>query len=68
VPEIIVICIFCVAVLLGWPLWFVFIAGMQEEHINPDIFEAESSRAWDPETEEKYSCNVDARSKSPDHH
>jgi hypothetical protein len=45
VLEIIAICIFCVATLLGWPLWFVFIAGKQKEHVNPDVSEAESSRA-----------------------
>jgi hypothetical protein len=56
VLEIIAICVLCVAALLGWPLWFVFIAGRQEEHINPDISETESSRAWALEIKEKYTC------------
>jgi hypothetical protein len=56
VLEIVVIGILGLAVLLGWPLWFVFIAGEQEEHINPDISEAESSRAWGLDMKEKYTC------------
>jgi hypothetical protein len=50
---VIVIGVLGVAVLLGWPLWFVFIAREQEEHINPDISEAESSGAWGLDMKEK---------------
>jgi hypothetical protein len=56
VLEIIAICTLCVAALLGWPLWFVFIAGKQEEHINPDISEGESRRAWALDLKVKYKC------------
>jgi hypothetical protein len=44
--EIIGICILGVAALFGLLLWLVFIAGQEQEHINPDIFEEESNHAW----------------------
>jgi hypothetical protein len=65
VVEIIAICIFCVAALLGWPLWFVFIAGKQKEHVNPDISEAESSRAWAIDMKEKYTCKRPRKKEEP---
>jgi hypothetical protein len=44
--EIIAICIVGVATLFGLPLWLIFIAGQEQEHVNPDIYEEESNGAW----------------------
>jgi hypothetical protein len=65
VLEIIAICLLCVATLLGWPLWFVFIARRDEEHINPDISEVESSRAWSLDVKEKFRRKCARKKQKP---
>ena len=50
--EIILICILGVATLLGLMLWLSFIAGKEQEHVNPDIREAECRRDWAPDEKE----------------
>ena len=64
--EIIVICILGVATLFGFLLWLSFIAGKGQEHINPDIYEAESSRAWTPDVKEKSTCECPRERRAPD--
>jgi hypothetical protein len=64
--EIIAICIVGVATLFGLPLWLLFIAGHEQEHINPDIHEDESNRAWALDTKEKYTAKVYAKNRRPE--
>ena len=51
--DIIAIFILGVAALFGFLSWLSFIAGKSEEHIYPDIYEAESRRAWATDVKEK---------------
>jgi hypothetical protein len=60
--EIIVICILGLVTLFSLPLWFRFIAGKEQEHINPDICEPESRRAWAPDVKEKFRRELNIRS------
>jgi hypothetical protein len=60
--EIIIICILGLAALFSLPLWFLFIARMEQEHINPDICDTESRRAWAPDVKEKFRRALDIRS------
>jgi hypothetical protein len=52
--EIIIICILGLAMLFSFPLWFLFIARKDPQHIDPDLCEAESRRAWAPDVKEKF--------------
>jgi hypothetical protein len=52
--EIIIICILGLAMLFSFPLWFLFIARKDPQHINPDLSEAESRRAWAPDAKKKF--------------
>ena len=44
--EMIAIWIGGAGMLFGLPLWLIFIAEKEQEHINPDISEEDSNRAW----------------------
>ena len=60
--EIIIICILGLATLFSLPLWLIFIARKEQKHINPDICDAESRRAWAPDVKEKFRRALDIRS------
>jgi len=62
---IIAICIVGVATLFGLPLWLFFIAGQEQEHVNPDIYEEESNRAWGLDAKEKYTCKGPREKQAP---
>ena len=63
--EIIAICIVGVATLFGLPLWLIFIAGQEQEHVNPDIYEEESSSAWALDAKGKYTCKGPRQKQAP---
>jgi hypothetical protein len=60
--EIIIIDVLGLAMPFSFPLWFLFIARKEPQHINPDLCEAESRRAWAPDVKEKFRQALDIRS------
>jgi hypothetical protein len=64
--ESIAICIVGVAILFGLPLWLISIAGQEQEHVNPDIYEEESNRAWALDAKEEYTCKAHAKNRRPE--